>query len=99
MEGFLLLLACHFVGDFALQDEWQTKGKAKSWEINFYHVAIYTAVFILFGAGLSALSLGIIFMTHFAIDTLSSRWKNIKHIWQDQILHILVLLFIFFVTK
>jgi len=92
-------LACHFVGDFAFQDEWQAKGKAKSWEITFYHVAVYTSVFVLFGAKLSLISLSIIFVTHFIIDTLSARWNILKYIWQDQILHLLVLAVIFFMTK
>lgn len=99
MEQFLLLLACHFVGDFAFQSEWLSNNKGKSWEMNFYHVATYTAVFVLFGGGLSLLSLGIIFVSHFLIDPLSSRWGIVKDIWQDQLLHVLVLIFIFFVTK
>jgi hypothetical protein len=99
MEQFLLLLACHFVGDIALQNEWLAIGKAKSWEINFYHVAIYVSVFILFGAGLSILSLVILFITHFFIDLMKARWKIVKYIWQDQLLHVFVLIFIFLVTK
>ncbi len=99
MEQLLLLLACHFIGDFAFQDEWQVKGKAKSWEINFYHVAVYTSVFALLDVKLSLVSLAIIFVTHFIIDTLSARWNVLKYIWQDQILHILVLGVVYFVTK
>jgi hypothetical protein len=99
MEIFLTLLACHFIGDIALQTEWLAEGKGKSWEINFYHVAVYLAVFILFGPKLSLLSLGIIFISHFLIDPLKSRWGVIKYIWQDQILHILILLIVFFITK
>ncbi len=99
METLLLLLACHFIGDIALQTEWLAEGKGKSWEINFYHVAVYLAVFILFGPELSLSSLGIIFISHFLIDPLKSRWGVIKYIWQDQILHILVLLVVFFITK
>ena len=99
MEQFLILLACHFIGDFPFQGEWLSENKAKSWEINFYHVAVYVAVFILFGIELSLLSLSILFISHFIIDTISARWKIVKNIWQDQLLHILVLLFIFFVTK
>jgi len=99
MEQFLILLACHFVGDFPFQSRWLSENKAKSWEINFYHVAVYVSVFILFGPHLSWLSLVIIFLSHFIIDPLKSRWEIIKYIWQDQLLHILILLFVFFVTK
>jgi hypothetical protein len=99
MEQFLVLLACHFIGDFALQNKWMSNNKGKSWEINFYHVAVYTAVFVLFGGGLSFLSLGIIFITHFFIDPLGARWGFVKYIWLDQLLHLLVLLFVFLITK
>jgi hypothetical protein len=99
MEQFLLLMACHFIGDIALQSEWLAAGKAKSWEINFYHVAVYVSVFVLFGVDLSILSLIILFVTHFIIDSLKARWGIIKYVWQDQILHIFVLLFIFFVAR
>jgi len=48
MEQFLILLACHFIGDFPFQSRWLSENKAKSWEINFYHVVVYVAVFIPF---------------------------------------------------
>jgi len=100
MEQFILLLACHFIGDIALQSRWLADGKKNSLEINFYHVAVYISVFILFGIGLSNLSLIILFTTHFVIDFVKSHFNNIlKHVWQDQLLHILVLIFIFFITK
>jgi len=99
MEQFLLLLACHFIGDFPLQSQWMSEEKSKRWEINFYHVAVYISVFIVAGAKLSLMSLIIIFVTHFFIDTLSARWKIINYIWQDQLLHVLVLVFVFLVAK
>ncbi len=99
MEQFLLLLACHFIGDFPLQSQWMSEEKSKRWEINFYHVVVYTSVFVIAGTKLSLVSLVIIFVTHFLIDTLSARWKIVKHIWQDQLLHVLVLIFVFLVTK
>lgn len=99
MEQLLLALAAHFIGDFAFQNKWMATEKGKSWEINFYHVATYTATFILFGVGLSLLSLGIIFATHFFIDPLKERWKVVKYVWQDQVLHIAVIIFVLLVTK
>ena len=86
-------LACHFVGDFAFQSTWMSVEKGKSWEVNFYHCATYTAVFILL-ARPSLLALAIIFGTHFVIDPLKSRYKVIGPIWVDQLLHVLTILLI-----
>ena len=46
ISTLLIWLACHFVGDFAFQSTWMSVEKGKSWEVNFYHCATYTAVFI-----------------------------------------------------
>jgi hypothetical protein len=87
---FLTWLACHFVGDFAFQSTWMSTHKGKSWEVNFYHCATYTSVFILF-AHPSLVALAILIGTHFVIDTLKARYKIIGPIWLDQLLHVLVI--------
>ena len=89
----LTWLACHFVGDFAFQSTWMSVEKGKSWEVNFYHCATYTAVFILL-AHPGLLALAILFGAHFVIDPLKSRYKVIGPIWVDQLLHILTILLI-----
>jgi hypothetical protein len=89
----LIWLACHFVGDFAFQSTWMSVEKGKSWEVNFYHCATYTAVFVLF-AHPSMLAIVVLFGTHFVVDPLKSRYKVIGPIWVDQLLHILTLLLI-----
>ncbi len=89
----LVWLACHFIGDFAFQSTWMSVEKGKSWEVNFYHCATYTAVFVLF-AHPSILASAILFGTHFVIDPLKSRYKLIGPIWVDQTLHILAILLI-----
>jgi hypothetical protein len=89
----LIWLACHFVGDFAFQSSWMSMEKGKSWEINFYHSATYTATFILF-AHPSLLAIAVLFGTHFIIDPLKSRYKLIGPIWVDQALHILTIVLI-----
>jgi hypothetical protein len=67
--------------------------KGKSWEINFYHCATYTAVFVLF-ARPSLLAIMLLLVTHYIIDTLKARYKVIGPIWVDQSLHILTILLI-----
>lgn len=86
----LIWLACHFVGDFAFQSGWMSANKGKSWEINAYHAATYTAVFVLFARATPA-AIAFIFITHFFIDPLKSRYNIIKPIWVDQALHFIVI--------
>jgi len=93
ISEFLIWVACHFLGDFAFQSAWMSMEKGKSWEINFYHCATYTAVFVLF-AHPSLIAIAILFGTHCIIDPLKSRYKVIGPIWVDQLLHILTILLI-----
>jgi hypothetical protein len=93
VSTLLIWLACHFLGDFAFQSTWMSVEKGKSWEVNFYHCATYTAVFVLF-AHPSYLAIAILFITHFIIDPLKSRYKLIGPIWVDQLLHVLTILLI-----
>lgn len=87
----ILLLACHFMGDFSFQPEFIASGKGKSWELNLYHALIYVATFFIF-AKVSLLFGAILFITHFLIDPLKDRWKLIKTIWFDQIIHIFIII-------
>ena len=89
----LIWLACHFVGDFAFQSTRMSMGKGKSWEINFYHCATYTATFVLF-AHSSLLATSLILVTHYIVDTLKARYKVICSIWLDQLLHVLTIVLI-----
>ncbi|GCE16820.1 DUF3307 domain-containing protein [Dictyobacter kobayashii] len=89
----LIWLACHFIGDFAFQSAWMSMEKGKSWEVNFYHCATYTATFVLF-AHPSLIATAVLFGTHFIIDPLKARYKLIDPIWLDQTLHIVTILLI-----
>ncbi|GCF08035.1 DUF3307 domain-containing protein [Dictyobacter arantiisoli] len=89
----LVWLACHFIGDFAFQSAWMSMEKGKSWEINFYHSATYTATFVLF-AHSSVAATAVLFGTHFVIDPLKARYKLIGPIWIDQALHVITILLI-----
>src|SRR5207248_11010355 len=94
VSSLFLWLACHFLGDFAFQSTWMSVEKGKSWEVNFYHCATYTAVFVLFVHPLSYLAIAILFGTHFIVDPLKARYKVIGPIWVDQLLHILTIFLI-----
>lgn len=90
------LLAGHFIGDFAFQNDWMATQKAKSWEVNMYHALVYTAAILVVakvgGATLPLSALAVIFVSHFIIDPMKARWHIIKHIWLDQLLHLIVLI-------
>lgn len=86
----MIWLACHFLGDFAFQSTWMSMEKGKSWEVNFYHCATYTATFLLF-AHPSLLATAVLLGTHYVVDTLKARYKVIGPIWVDQFLHALTI--------
>lgn len=98
IPAFVVWLACHFIGDFAFQSTWMSMEKGRSWEINFYHCATYTATFVLF-AHPSLLATVFLLVPHYIVDTLKARYKIIGSIWLDQLLHVfsiaLILLFKF----
>lgn len=88
--NFLLLVACHFIGDFPLQQGMIAQNKGKSWQMNFYHAAIYSSLFVI-AAKTTVLATLILMISHFLIDPLKCRWHIVKHLWMDQILHLLVI--------
>lgn len=90
LQTLLIWLACHFIGDFAFQSAWMSMEKGKSWEVNFYHGATYTAVFVLF-AHTSPLATAVLFGTHFVVDPLKARYKLIGPIWLDQLIHVVTI--------
>jgi hypothetical protein len=95
ISTLLIWLACHFVGDFAFQSTWMSVEKGKSWEVNFYHCATYTATFLLFVRPLPTLAaIAVLLGTHFVVDTLKARYKVIGPIWVDQLLHIFTIILI-----
>jgi len=93
LAPLLVWLACHFIGDFAFQSTWMSVEKGKSWEVNFYHCATYTATFVLF-AHPSFNAVLVLLCTHYVFDTLKARYKVIGSIWLDQILHIATIIVI-----
>ena len=88
-----IAIAAHFIGDFPLQSEWMVINKGKSWEISFYHAVVYASLFLLLGCAWWQFL--ILLGSHFAIDPLKARWNIVKQVWQDQILHFIVILILF----
>ncbi len=92
MSELILLLACHFIGDYPFQSLYFAENKGESWEINFYHAATYTAVFVIF-AHVSVPAALILLVSHFVIDPVKARWQIIPadKVWIDQLLHFAVI--------
>ena len=91
MNKLLVLLMAHFIGDFPFQIPWFVEMKGKSYEVMFYHCAVYASTVCLIGKlGLESFSL--LLITHFIIDNLKARLNIIKQIWVDQLLHFIVLI-------
>lgn len=91
----LYALACHAAGDFPLQTDRMAAEKFDSHRVRAEHCAVYTLTFLPFlaatGWGLyqTALFAGLLFASHFVID--SRRWNDAVPIWYDQALHVIAL--------
>lgn len=94
IKKFLLLLACHFLGDYGLQNAWMAMMKGKEWHPMFAHVATYAAVFALLFAfptlAFDPCSLLFILCSHLLIDICKAR-LNLFSDLADQGLHFLCL--------
>jgi hypothetical protein len=88
-----LAIAAHFIGDYPCQSIWMCTEKGKSWEVNFYHAAVYASVFLVLGCAWWQFL--VLLATHFMIDPLKARWGMVKTIWQDQLLHAVVVAVLF----
>lgn len=90
LQLIVFFMALHFIADFPFQGGWLGTQKGKSWELMFYHCAIYTGTFVVFGK-VSLLFAAVLFVNHFIIDSLKARYHIIKPIWVDQLLHFIVI--------
>lgn len=93
IDLLVLLIAVHFIADFPFQGDWLGTQKGKSWELMIYHCLIYAGTFVLF-TPITLKYILLLFVSHLIIDPLKARYKIIKHIWQDQLLHMAVLVYI-----
>lgn len=89
-QYWLVLFACHHVGDFAFQSQWMAVEKKNSREVLAYHVFMQASPFMLLGLlpGTHVTAIGIVIhmILHGIVDELKCRNK-IKTIWQDQLCH------------
>lgn len=99
----LYALACHFAGDFPLQTDWMAANKFDDWLVRWGHCSVYSVCFtpFVYAAGYTFIQsvafIGLLFSTHFAID--SKRWNEAVPIWYDQALHIIALAMVVAITE
>ncbi len=83
--GWLLFL--HLFGDYILQNDYFARMKKNSW----YHMAVHCFLYsFLFLTIFDEMSVGLLFLSHFVIDTLKARYQKINEL-QDQGLHFFIL--------
>jgi len=95
MYSLILLLTLHLFADFPLQNKWVSERKCDTWEYMVIHTVLYAGVITL---GLSYLGISEMWfiplaLSHWFIDY-SSGCKMKLNLWQDQLIHITILLLI-----
>lgn len=92
IERLYLVLICHAIGDYVLQSSFLADTKGSNWWHLIIHCILYSVPFyICYGINVE---LGILIVTHFIIDALKARYREISYA-TDQILHLIILLFIY----
>lgn len=95
IERIMMLLFCHFMGDYVLQNDFLAKTKGTNWWHLFAHCMLYALPFYLaFGSGWRILAL---MLFHAFIDTAKARYHMIGYA-ADQALHLLILIPLYFMT-
>ena len=82
------LIACHFVGDYVLQNDFLAQTKGSNWWHLIVHCVLYTIPFaVMFGFDWR---IAVIIATHIIVDALKARWKFIGYLI-DQLIHLATL--------
>ena len=88
MTNYFLLVICHCIGDYVLQNDFLAKTKGTNLYHLFVHCVLYLVPFaIVFGIDWK---LGVLFVSHFIIDILKAKYQKIRYL-TDQVLHYLIL--------
>lgn len=89
----LNLILCHLIGDYFLQNDFIANTKGKNLYHLFIHCVLYSLPFyILFNYDYRLI---FIFISHFIIDLLKSKYKKINYV-TDQIIHYICLIIYLF---
>lgn len=92
LENIFLVVICHLVGDYVLQNDFIAKTKGENWYHLFVHCALYVLPFyICFGFGIE---LAITFGQHYMIDAFKARYGALNY-FEDQVLHYMTCLLLY----
>ena len=84
MSKLIIIIFCHLVGDYVLQQEFIAKAKSSSWYHLFVHCALYCVPFaVIYNIDYR---LYILFISHFIIDMLKARYNLLNYL-DVQFLH------------
>lgn len=88
-ETIFKLIACHLIGDFALQSRHIAESKGSNWYHLFVHCMLYAVpLYICFGW---CWQLWVVTLLHFPIDAAKARYKCLSYA-TDQALHYALLM-------
>ena len=83
------LVACHMLGDYALQPDFLARTKGENWWHLLAHCALYTIPFaVVFGVDQRIFWL---LLSHAIVDAMKARWRVIGYV-SDQITHVVMML-------
>jgi len=98
------LLFAHYIGDIALQSNWQAENKARYWYVMFSHCMIWTACISIALQFLGLLAIWkVLFLVagHYLLDWWKSRKpktpENWKYIYPDQLGHLAQILIVYLI--
>lgn len=89
VNKIILLVICHLIGDYVLQNDFIANSKGYNWYHLFVHCALYIVPFmVVFGIDVN---LAALFVCHFIVDACKARWKMINY-FEDQLVHYFTLI-------
>jgi len=95
LNKILLLVTCHMLGDYFLQNDFIASTKGKNWYHLIVHCVLYIVPFaIVFGLDWRIYAL---LTSHLIIDPLKARYSKITYA-QDQYLHYFIIYMIYIVS-
>ncbi len=84
MSKLIIIIFCHLIGDYPLQQDFIARTKGSNWYHLFVHCALYCIPFaVVYDIDYRLL---VLFVSHFIIDALKARYEAIDYAF-DQFLH------------
>ena len=86
------LMACHMLGDYALQSDFLVMTKGANWWHLLVHCTLYSLPFaVVFGFDWRVLAL---LASHVLVDAAKARWQVLDYT-ADQVLHVVVMVLLY----